>query len=69
MKKEKNISNNDIYVSSERCHSANDSSEYLYNLWYEGSYVACEMSADEVREIIACLQNALAENEKGGSHE
>lgn len=66
MKKEKSISNNNIYVTSERNHSTKSSSEYSYNLSYEGTYVLYEMSADEVREMIACLQYALSATEEGG---
>lgn len=35
-------------------------------LSYGGNYIACDMSADELREIIACMQNALKANGEGG---
>ena len=53
---------NGIFVSSERSHSATSTGEYSYMLSYGGSYIACDMSADELREIISCMQNALKTN-------
>lgn len=67
MKKSVDISDQDIYVSSERKHSDKESGEYLYNLWYYGNIEVCSFTADDARQIIACLQNALKANEEGGA--
>lgn len=43
---------------------------YRYNLSYHGNYVIDEMTADDVREVIACLQYALELNgEKEGGEQ
>lgn len=69
MKKNANVSSNGIHVISERDHSENDSSKYRYHLYYDGCIAIEEMSADEMRQIIACFQNALKATEEGGNHE
>ena len=66
MSKHKKISEDGIFVTSQRSHSATNTDEYNYMLWYNGNYIACDMSADELHEIIACMQNALKVNEEGG---
>jgi len=69
MSKRINITKRDIYVSSERNHSDKETGDYRYNLYFYGNFAICEISADDAREIIACLQHALDVNEKGGTHE
>lgn len=59
MSKHKKISEDGIFVTSQRSHSATNTDEYSYMLSYGGNYIACDMSADELREIISCMQNAL----------
>ena len=66
MSKHKKISEDGIFVTSQRSHSATNTDEYSYMLSYGGNYIACDMSADELREIIACMQNALKANGEGG---
>lgn len=66
MNKHKRISKNGIFVTSERDHSATNTGKYNYMLWYNGNYIVCDMSADELHEIIACVQNALKDNGEGG---
>ena len=63
------IADRDIYVSAERKFSDTDKSPYLYNVYHDGDYEMESLTADEVRDLIACLQYALDVNEKGGSHE
>lgn len=64
--KYKSISQKDIYVQAERLCTGTETSDYSYCLAYYGNYVMCSVSAEDVREIIACLQHALEEHEKGG---
>lgn len=64
--KKPTITKRSIYVSAERCFSDKEAGEFLYNLWYQDSYVLCSLSESDVRDIIACMQNALNINEKGG---
>ena len=53
-------------MTSERKHTDTESGEYNYNISYLGNYELCELTAEEVVELIACLQNALQSNgEKG----
>ena len=59
----------DIYVSAERKFSDTDKSPYLYNVFHKGNYEMESLTADEVRELIACLKYALDVNEKGEAHE
>ena len=59
------ITKRSIYISAERCFSEKEVSEFLYNLWYQDSYVLCSLSESDVRDIIACMQNALNVNGKG----
>ena len=66
MNKHKKISEDGIFVTSQRSHSATNTDEYSYMLSYGGNYIACDMSADELREIISCMQNALKANGEGG---
>lgn len=49
--------------------SGTEKSPYLYNVFHDGGYEMESLTADEVRELIECLQHALAENEKGVKHE
>lgn len=60
---------NNTYVVTERAYDSSASSEYNYSLWVGGNQTFYEVSADEVREIIACLQNALNNTigQKGGA--
>jgi hypothetical protein len=67
MRKNLPITERDIYVTSERAYSDKESGEYLYNICYCGNIEMSAIPADDVREIIACLQYALEVNEKGGS--
>ncbi|WP_289124614.1 hypothetical protein [uncultured Bacteroides sp.] len=69
MRKNLPITERDIYVTSERAYSNKEAGEYLYNICYCGNIEMSAIPADDVREIIACLQHALDVNEKGGSHE
>lgn len=62
MSKHKKIGEDGIFVTSQRSHSATNTDEYSYMLSYGGSYIAFDMSADELREIISCMQNALKVN-------
>jgi hypothetical protein len=66
MSKKAPITDRDIYVSSERKFSDKETGEYLYNVWFYGNQELSEISADDAREVIACLQHALDVNEKGG---
>lgn len=66
MKRDKSITNKNIFVTSERKHTDTESGKYNYNISYLGNYELCELTAEEVVELIACLQNALQSNgEKG----
>lgn len=67
MNKKIDISDRDIYVSSERKHSDKETGEYRYNVYFYGNIELCEITADDAREIIACLQYALAVNGEGGT--
>lgn len=67
MSKRIRIEDNDIYVQSERHHSSKESDEHVYSLWVYGEQTFCELTSNDVLEIIACLQHALEVNEKGGS--
>ena len=70
MKRDKSITNKNIFVTSERKHTDTESGEYNYNISYLGNYELCELTAEEVVELIACLQNALQSNgEKGVNYE
>lgn len=60
----KSITQKDIYVQAERLCTGTETSEYKYCLAYYGNYVMCDISAEDAREIIACLQHA-----KGGQNE
>ena len=59
MNKQKPISEQDIYVSSERDHSENQSSAYRYNIWFYGEYLMNDLSPDDMKELIVCMQHAL----------
>lgn len=61
------ISECDIFVSAERKFSEKEKSEFLYNIYHAENYEMESLTADEVRELIACLQHALDTNEKGGT--
>lgn len=65
MSKHIDITDRDIYVSSERKHSDKETGEYRYNVYFYGNIELCEITADDAREIISCLQYALDINEKG----
>lgn len=67
MNKKIDIADRDIYVSSERKHSDKETGEYRYNIYFYGNIELCEITADDAREIIACLQYALAVNGEGGT--
>ncbi|WP_270436337.1 hypothetical protein [Candidatus Bacteroides intestinigallinarum] len=67
--KRSNITNRDIFVNTERKFTGKEEGEYSYNLSFNGNYELCDLSSDEVREIIACFQHALEVNEKGDSNE
>lgn len=67
MNKKIDITERDIYVSSERKHSDKETGEYRYNVYFYGNIELCEITADDAREIIACLQYALAVNGEGGT--
>lgn len=67
MNKKIDITDRDIYVSSERKHSDKETGEYRYNVYFYGNIELCEITADDAREIIACLQYALAVNGEGGT--
>ncbi|WP_294617630.1 hypothetical protein [uncultured Bacteroides sp.] len=69
MSKRSSVADCNIFVSAECKYSGADKSPYLYNVSHDGEYEMESLTADEVRELIECLQHALAENEKGGSHE
>lgn len=57
-------------VQSYRTNSDSAHTGYRYNLSYHGNFVIDEMTADEVREVIACLQYALELNgEKEGGEQ
>ncbi len=68
MNKKKNveIAGMGIYASSERNHVEGYNSEYVYYLYHDGGQAICDMSAEEVKEVIACLQQALTANGEGG---
>lgn len=61
------ISDKGIYAQADRLYSDKEASEYRYSLVYQGNTELEEMTAEEVREVIACLQHALDVNEKGGA--
>ncbi|WP_308759495.1 hypothetical protein [uncultured Bacteroides sp.] len=69
MSRAKSISQKDIYVQAERLCTGSETSEYRYCLAYYGNYVMCGISAEDAREIIACLQHALKINQEGGTNE
>lgn len=69
MNRIKSIAQKDIYVQAERLCTGTETSESKYCLAYYGNYVMCDISAEDAREIIACLQQALDVNEKGGQNE
>lgn len=54
------------YVSSSRRHIGSETGDYVYTVWYEGNAVIDTASADELRELVSCMQAALKETEKGG---
>lgn len=66
MKKNKEIGKRDVYVVTERMNTCHESGDFTYNIWFYGNAQLEGISADDAREIIACLQYALNENEKGG---
>lgn len=59
-----------IFVSSERDHSYKGSGDYRFHIWYNGSLEIPSVTADEMRELIACMKQALVETglEKGDNH-
>lgn len=59
MSKQKPISEQDIYVTSERDHSGNQSSDYRFNIWYYGEFLMNDLSPDDMKELIVCMQHAL----------
>lgn len=69
MKKHQPITDQDIFVNSVRNHSDSESSEYIYSIWYYGNQEMDSLTADDARQIIACLQHALNENEKEGDQQ
>ena len=66
MSRTKNISDREIYVQAERKCSDTEAGDFNYWLFYHGNYELCSLSAEDAREIIACLQHALDIHEKGG---
>ena len=54
------------YVSSSRKHIGSETGEYAYTVWFDGSVVIDAASADELRELVSCMQAALKETEEGG---
>lgn len=66
MKKQQPITDQDIYVSSTRNHSGSDSTEFVYSISYYGNLEMEYLTADDARQIIACLQHALNTNEQEG---
>ena len=69
MNRIKSITQKDIYVQAERLCTGTETSEYKSCLAYYGNFVMCDISAEDAREIISCLQRALDVNEKGGQNE
>lgn len=69
MNRIKSIAQKDIYVQAERLCTGTETSESKYCLAYYGNFVMCDISAEDAREIISCLQHALDVNEKGGQNE
>lgn len=67
MGKKSGINERDIYVRSGRNHSDKENDEFVYDLCFHGDMMLCSVSADDAREIVACLQNALESNGKGGA--
>ena len=49
--------------------SAQELKQVSINIAYYGNFVMCDISAEDAREIISCLQHALDVNEKGGQNE
>ena len=66
MSKHKKISEDGIFVTSHAHQPATNAAVWTYMLSYGGNYIACDMSADELREIISCMQNAPKANGEGG---
>lgn len=69
MSKRSSVADCNIFVSAECKYSGTDKSSYLYNVYHDGEYEMESLTADEVRELIECLQHALAESEKGVKYE
>lgn len=67
--KKTDITERDIYVSSERNHSDRETGAFRYNIYFYGNIELSEITSDDAREIIACLQYALDTNEKGVNDE
>lgn len=63
------IKDSDIFVVSERAHNSTQSGQHLYALWAYGDQAVSDLTADDVKEIISCLQHALDVNKEGGGHE
>lgn len=63
----RDITDRDIYAHAERLYSDKEVSVYKYSLSYQGEYVLDDLSAEEVRDIISCLQHALDVNKEGGT--
>lgn len=59
MSKQKSITEQDIFVSSEQDHSGDRSSDYRFNIWYYGEYTMNDLSAEDMKELIICMQHAL----------
>lgn len=66
MKKQQPVTDQDIYVNSTRNHSDSESTEYVYSIFYYGNQEMDSLTADDARQIIACLQHALNTNEQKG---
>ena len=69
MKKTQPINDQDIYVSSTRNHSDNESSEYTYSIFYYGNQEMDSLTEDDARQIIASLQQALTANQQKGGNQ
>lgn len=63
------IKDSDIFVVSERAHNSTQSGQHLYALWTYGDEAFSGLTADDVKEIIVCLQRALDVNKEGGTNE
>nr|DAJ56300.1 MAG TPA: hypothetical protein [Caudoviricetes sp.] len=66
MSRNRSINQGGIFVQASRLVSNNQESEYVYNISHAGNFEMEELTSDEVRELITCLQRALIITEEGG---